>query len=82
MAGSFRHIVDQNGAFTMRYIENMGDAHEALEECFDIIGELLDTGVSNIDRCHDTEGWLKAACRHLKYLMPRNLPRPGKRASD
>jgi hypothetical protein len=32
MAGSFDHI-DENGAFRMDLIENMGDAHEALQEC-------------------------------------------------
>ena len=40
MAGSFRHIVADDGSFTMDLIENMGDAHEALEECHQIIAEL------------------------------------------
>lgn len=42
MAGSLNHIVDNNGAFKMTTIENMGDAHEALEECFDLIALLLE----------------------------------------
>lgn len=37
MAGSLNHIVDSDGCFTMDTIENMGDAHEALKECFEII---------------------------------------------
>jgi hypothetical protein len=38
MAGSLNHIVDsETGTFTMELIENLGDAHEALEECFNII---------------------------------------------
>lgn len=42
MAGSLNHIVNDHGAFTMATIENMGDAHEALEECFDLIALLVD----------------------------------------
>ncbi len=35
MAGSINHIVDpETGEFTMELIENLGDAHEALEECY------------------------------------------------
>lgn len=38
MAGSFRHVVDdETGEFTMGRIDNLGDAEEALEECFLII---------------------------------------------
>ena len=38
MAGSLSHIVDDNtGRFTMDYIDNLGDATEALEECFCLI---------------------------------------------
>ena len=37
MAGSLSHIVDPDGRFSMDLIENLGDAHEALEECFEII---------------------------------------------
>ena len=36
MAGSYSHI-NKNGEFTMDYIDNMGDAAEALEDCFVII---------------------------------------------
>jgi len=37
MAGSLSHIVDGQGRFTMSLIENMGDAEEALSECFEVI---------------------------------------------
>jgi len=40
MAGSLSHIVGDDGRFSMDTIDNLGDAHEALEECFDIILEL------------------------------------------
>jgi hypothetical protein len=40
MAGSLSHIVNEDGTFTMDLIENLGDAHEALEECFAIIKRL------------------------------------------
>ena len=40
MAGSLNHIVDENGDFTMDFIDHLGDAHEALEECFHIIAAL------------------------------------------
>jgi hypothetical protein len=37
MAGSLNHIVGDDGRFTMDCIDNLGDAHEALEECYAII---------------------------------------------
>jgi len=38
MAGSLNHIVDaETGEFRMDLIENLGDAQEALEECFHLI---------------------------------------------
>jgi len=40
MAGSLSHIVAHDGTFRMGLIENLGDAHEALDECFKIIMEL------------------------------------------
>lgn len=60
MAGSMNHLVDRDGRFTMEFIENMGDAHEALEECFDLI-YLLARG------CSETVG---QACRALGYPDP------------
>lgn len=40
MAGSLFHIVAEDGSFRMGSIENLGDAHEALDECFKIIYNL------------------------------------------
>lgn len=37
MAGSLNHIIGADGRFTMDSIENLGDAYEALEECFNLI---------------------------------------------
>jgi len=38
MGGSLNHIVNADtGKFMMDAIENLGDAHEALEECFQLI---------------------------------------------
>ena len=37
MAGSYEHCLHDDGSFTMDTIENMGDAHEALEEMFYMI---------------------------------------------
>lgn len=38
MAGSFKHICDEKLEFRgIDLIGNLGDAHEALEECFDMI---------------------------------------------
>ncbi len=63
MAGSLNHIVDDDGSFTMDLIENLGDAHEALEECFYII-YLLSGG--------DHER-IKEACTDLGFPIPRAL---------
>jgi hypothetical protein len=78
MAGSLSHIVDENGAFTMSNIENMGDAHEALEECFDIIAALLATGCRS-SRKNDSRAWLASVCRRCKAPKPNALPKFGKR---
>ena len=45
MAGSYNHIVDNDGNFKFDSIENMGDAYECIEECFWLINYL-----SNGDR--------------------------------
>lgn len=38
MAGSYDHIVDKEGRFIgTRLIDNLGDAYEALEECYGMI---------------------------------------------
>jgi len=38
MAGSYRHITRVDGTFCGAYLlDNLGDAHEALEECWEMI---------------------------------------------
>ncbi len=60
MAGSLSHIVGEDGRFTMDYIENLGDAHEALEECFKIILHLSGYDTSRV----------RDACRKFNYPDP------------
>ncbi len=59
MAGSLNHIVDEDGAFRMGGIENMSDAHEALDECFKVIYHLSKGDKNKIN----------AACR--KFSLPK-----------
>lgn len=40
MAGSYNHLVGTDGKFTVEYLDNLGDATEALRDCFDIIAGL------------------------------------------
>ena len=40
MAGSLSHLTDKNGEFCFELIDNLGDAEEACEECFNRIREL------------------------------------------
>ena len=44
MAGSYDHICNEDGSFRVDLIEKMGDAHEALEECHEIIRRLREVG--------------------------------------
>lgn len=54
MAGSLNHIVDNDGQFTIDLIDDMGDAYEALEECFHIVHRLTQiVGRSELDRICD-----------------------------
>jgi hypothetical protein len=74
MAGSLNHIIDdETGGFTMSTIENMGDAHEALEECFDIIAVLLESSPNPATRLRD-------ACLRAKAPVPAHLPMFGARS--
>lgn len=57
MAGSLNHVVADDGTFTMDYIENLGDAHEALHECFEIIRELTGGDRYNVNRVCDRLGF-------------------------
>ena len=57
MAGSFNHIVDEKGGFSLKTIENGGDAAEALEECFDLVHKLTDGHLSRVNSALDALGY-------------------------
>jgi hypothetical protein len=40
MAGSYEHLINDDGGFRFDLIENMGDAYETCEDCFKIIQQL------------------------------------------
>jgi hypothetical protein len=71
MAGSLSHICGEDG-FTMDLIENLEDAHEALEECYNIIARLAERryadgvgdGTINMSR-------INSICDELHYPHPR-----------
>lgn len=61
MAGSLNHIVDEDtGKFTMKNIENLGDAQEALEECYEIIRTLSDGGSMQV---------INKVCNKLRFPL-------------
>jgi hypothetical protein len=67
MAGSYRHITNSDGSFCgIETIENLGDAFEALEECYDMIQHLSGGNKSKIYRA-----WLHG---HLARVCPQNVP--------
>jgi hypothetical protein len=67
MAGSLNHITQEDGSFTMDLIENLGDAHEALEECHRVIAYLL-TGWGAEQR-------LDGICEALNIPKPQAVPK-------
>lgn len=65
MAGSLNHIINnKTGGFTMSTIGNMGDAYEALEECYDIIAVLIQEDIHT----------LQLACREAGCVIPNAVP--------
>lgn len=65
MAGSLRHIVSPDGSFSMDMIERMGEAEEALEECFDLIAFA----------CQQNPNFLiEAEAAQVRFLPPRTTP--------
>jgi hypothetical protein len=57
MAGSFNHLVDEDGKFKFDSIENLGDAYEACEQCFYIIQHLADGDLGIINQALNTLGY-------------------------
>lgn len=59
MAGSYRHIINENGELIsnedfIEMIENLGDAYEMAEECYQIIQILSDGRKEKIDEAIKT----------------------------
>lgn len=53
MAGSYSHIVDKNNKFKgIELIGDLGDAYEALEECWHMIDILSGSDKDKIDQAH------------------------------
>lgn len=57
MAGSLNHLVGPDGRFWMETIENMGDAEEALYECFNIIRVLTGGRMGAVNKACDRLGF-------------------------
>lgn len=79
MAGSLDHLKDSNGNFTSDLIEDLGDAHEALEECFNRIKELEDGHKDLIQKVaaqgHEIEQILGQALGYPWFKDdPKNFP--------
>jgi hypothetical protein len=66
MAGSYRHVTDQNGRFKgLDSIDNLGDAYEAIEEMHDMIMHLAGGDQNKIH-----EAWRDG---HVAKRMPERL---------
>jgi hypothetical protein len=65
VAGSLNHIIGDDGKFRMDLIENLGDAHEALEECFELIVCLTEGSIAR----------LRAACKATGHVDPYRTDR-------
>ena len=62
MAGSYRHITKNDGTFRgMENIDNLGDAAEALEECYDMIQWLTHGNKKKIYKAW-LKGYFKKEC--------------------
>lgn len=67
MAGSFNHIVNRDGGFGLDLIENLGDAAEALEECYRLIYVLSSGNTASI----------RDACQKLNIVDPWDVDEDG-----
>ena len=65
MAGSLNHIIAEDATFTMDLIDGLGDAQEALEECFTLILELSKGRMVDVSM----------ACRNHGFVDPYNPAR-------
>lgn len=68
MAGSYRHITDENNNFIgCELCENLGDAHEAIEEMYHMIQHL-----SGGDKAKIHKAWRDGYAR--RFLPESNEP--------
>ncbi|KUR80802.1 hypothetical protein [Novosphingobium sp. FSW06-99] len=74
MAGSFAHIVAEDGSFTMDTIDHMGDAHEALEDCHKLIAFLLPYAAMVLDCDSPDADCALAEAAHRLNLNVRYTP--------
>jgi hypothetical protein len=66
MAGSYMHITNADGSFAgIDLIDNLGDAHEALEECHDMIAWLTGGNRHRIHAAH-LHGHLMKRHEHVR----------------
>ena len=65
MAGSYRHITNKNNRFIgTSLLDNLGDAHEALEECYMMILHLTGGDKKKIFEAW-RDGYHQPACNRL-----------------
>lgn len=83
MAGSYKHIVNSKNEFLgIDLIDNLGDAHEALEECYKMICILADGDLSKIFEAHKAyvAEFNPEYAKTIKHLEVRSelsvLPKP------
>lgn len=66
MAGSLSHITDEDGRFRMDLIENLGDAHEALVECHQLLAAFA--------RRWGGDRLIMDECRSMGFPTPTAIP--------
>ena len=74
MAGSFRHIIDKK---TLKFegidlLDDMGDAFEALEECYDMIIYLSKGSRRKLSKAH-LEGHIKKRTSKENYRRVKKM---------
>ena len=73
MAGSYEHCLGPDGKFRMGLIENLGDAHEALDHMFFMIWKLSEGDPAKIRKA--SNAYFKALVKHKgSVVLARNPP--------
>jgi hypothetical protein len=77
MAGSYNHLLNDRGNFRFDLIENMGDAYEACEDCFNIIQQLKrDADAMKTAKTNTQQLKPKMLTRDEMWLHLKSLPTP------